>query len=33
MQSANAMDNSVGIHYHQRFVDIPVVLAAAAVVQ
>ena len=33
MQSATAMDNSVGTRCHQRFVDIPVVLAAVAVVQ
>jgi len=31
VQSATAMDNSVGTHCHQRFVGIPVVLAAAAV--
>jgi hypothetical protein len=31
-QSATAMDNSVGTHCHQSFVDIPVVLAAAAAV-
>ena len=30
VQSAIAMDNSVGTHCHQKFVDIPVVLAAAA---
>lgn len=33
VQSAIAMDNSVGTHCHQRFVDIPVVFVAAAVVQ
>jgi hypothetical protein len=30
VQSAIAMDNSVGTHCHQKFVDIPVVIAAAA---